>query len=202
MRRPFSAILRSMVSRDPNDLNRGPEWPPLYWRLIAFLGGLFLMLNHFHDQGIRYRGSEVLLRALAIWVSPALLCTAGILAMVHVGRVRHLVTSSLLWCAVAVIPLILLEDGLFPAGHGVSEGTRIALGHLPFVGVFLAGLWSAGKLYRTNRHKLLAILLPAPAGYLFGSALVYVLVFTKRVGFHWQRCRDAEDFTQFLRCFF
>ncbi len=168
------------------------------------------MLNHFHDQGIRYRGSEMLLKSLAVWVSPALLFTTGILGMAHVRRVpsdyvfgvRQLVTSSLLWCAVAVIPLILLEDGLFPAGHGVSEGTRIALGHLPFVSVFLAGLWNAGKIYRTNRHKLLAILSPAPAGFLFGSTLVYVLVFMKRLDFHWQRCRDAEPFTQFLRCFF
>jgi hypothetical protein len=111
--------------------------------------------------------------------------------------------SSLAWCAIAFIPLVLLEIALFPRGHGgVNEGLSIALLHLPFVGVFLAGLWSVGKIYRSNRRKLLAIISPAPAGYLFGSGLVYAIVFAKRVGFHWQRCRDAESFTQFIMCFF
>jgi hypothetical protein len=168
------------------------------------------MLDHFHDQGIRYLGSEVFLRSLAIRVTPVLLVTSGALAMRHARSVpsgyrfgvRHLVVSSLAWCAAALIPLVLLEIGLFPTGHGASEGLSIALFHLPFVGVSLAGLWSVAKIYRGDRRRLLAILSPAPAGYPFGSALAYAIVFARRVGFHWHRCRDAESFTQFLMCFF
>jgi hypothetical protein len=168
------------------------------------------MLNHFHDQGISYSGSEALFRFLAIWVSPVLLFTAGMLALSHARSapsghgfsVPRLVISSLVWCAAALIPLVLLESALFPVGHGVPEGVSIALGHLPFVGVFLAGLGSAGRIYRGDRHKLLAILSPAPAGFLVGSALVYVCVFMKRVDFHWQRCLPAGNITRFLECFF
>jgi hypothetical protein len=167
------------------------------------------MLNHFHDQGIRTLGSEALFRFLAIRVSPVLLLASGILAMGHARSVsandafgwRHLAVSILKWCAIALVPLVLLESALFPVGHGESEGVSIALGHLPFVGVFLAGLWSVGKAYRSDRRKLLAILAPAPAGFLFGSALVYVGVLANRMGFHWQRCGDAEGLSEFMKCF-
>ena len=185
-------------------------WPPFYWTSISFLGGLFLMLNHFHDQGIRYPGSEALFRILAIRVSPVLLCASGILAMRHARgvpsehsfNIGRLVISSLTWCAIAYIPLILLESALFPVGHGMSQGVFIAHKHLPFVGVFLAGLWSVSKIYRKDRRKLLRTLLAAPAGFLFGSCLVYICVFMKHVYFHWERCKDAENLVQFLKCFF
>ena len=191
-------------------MDRAAEWPPLRWQLLGFLGGLCLMLNHFHDQGIRYLGSEVLFRSLAIRATPVLLLSSGALAMRHARRVpsgygfgiRHLAASSLAWCAVAFLPLVLLEIALFPTGHGASEGLSIALHHLPFVGVFLAGLWSVGKIYRGDRRKLLTIVSPAPAGYLFGLGVVYAIVFAMRVGFHGQRCRDAESFWQFMVCIF
>jgi len=168
------------------------------------------MLNHFHDQGIRYLESEVLLRSLAIRVSPVLLALSGVLAMRHAWSVpsehtfdlRYFVVSSARWCALAAIPLISLESALFPGGHGVSEGVAIGIRHLPFVGVFLAGLWSVGRIYRRDRRRLLTIWLSAPAGFLFGSAVVYLIVFVKRASFHWQRCEDAESVSRFLVCFF
>jgi hypothetical protein len=180
------------------------EWPPLHWKLLGFLGGLCLMLNHFHDQGIRYHGSEVFLRTVAIRITPVLLGTAGLLAIWHARRafaVRHLVGSALAWCAIAFVPLVLLEMGLFPTGHGASEGLFVALFHLPFVGVFLGGLWCATKLHPGTRRRL-EIWLPAPAGWLFGSAIVYAIVFARRVGFHWERCQDAGGSWAFLKCFF
>jgi hypothetical protein len=169
------------------------------------------MLNHFHYQGIRYLGSEVFLRTAAIRVTPVLLLTAGLLAMRHARSVpsayrfgiRQLVVSSCAWCAIALMPLVALEIELYPRGHGgASVGLSIALRHLPFVGVFLAGVWSVGKIYRSDRAKLLAILAPAPAGYLFGFALVYAILFAREVAFHWGRCRDAGGLTQFAMCFF
>jgi hypothetical protein len=181
-------------------MSRSAAWPPWHWKAIAFLAGFCLMVNHFHDQGIRYHGSEVWLRSVAIWVTPLLLLLAGVLAIRHARvAVRRLIGSILACCAVAFVPLVLLEISLFPTGHGASQGLWVAMVHLPFVGVFLAGLWSVAKVYRGERRKLLAILAPAPAGWLFGSVLVYGIVFARRVGFHWERCQDAA---QFLICFF
>ena len=104
----------------------------------------------------------------------------------HRVSILYLVVSSLIWCVIAAIPLVILEDALFPIGHGISQGVMIAVKHLPFVGVFLAGLWSVGRIYRRSWRKLLAILLPAPAGFLFGMAMVYGFLLIKDIAFRVQ----------------
>jgi len=137
------------------------------------------------------RESQSLARFLAIRVSPFLFLTSGILAVCHARSipsqvsVGHLVVSSVTWCAIALIPFVSLESALYPGGHGLSEGVRIGFGHLPFVGVFLAGLWNVAKIYRSDRPKLLRIVLTAPIGFLFGSVLVYVCSFLKHGRFVW-----------------
>jgi hypothetical protein len=186
------------------------SWPPLHWKLLGFLGGLCLMLNHFHDQGIRYLGSEVWLRIAAIQLTPVFFFAAGLLAMGHARSVSSapglgvgpLLASTLVGCAIAFVPLVGLEMALFPTGHGAMEGFFVALRHLPAVGVFLAGLWTVAKLYRSDRRILIAILAPAPAGWAFGSALVYAIVFARRVGFHWERCGELASFAQRAMCIF
>ena len=170
-------------------------WPPLHWKALCFLGGLFLMLNHFHDQGLRFAGSEAVARMLAIEVSPVLLLAAGLMAMYHARRASpgssfgllRLLLSTLLWGVIAVVPLVALESQLFPIGHGMSQGFWIGFRHLPFVAVFLAGLSAVGRVYRTDRRRVLGIVAWAPAGLLSGSALVYALLFLRQIRFHWTR---------------
>jgi hypothetical protein len=182
--------------------------PPLWWQAIAFLGGLLLMLNQFHHQGVRYLGSEALFRFLSISVSPIVFGVAGLLAMMLAGRagagpaarVGRLLVSSFVWSVIVLVPLVLLEAELFPIGRGVPQGVAIAFGHLPFVGVFLAGLWSLRTLHGGGRRAMLATWLPAPAGFLFGIAMVLAAVLGNDLGYHWQRCRDTEGIVTFVQC--